>query len=367
MAMTDSFPLLIVDLLKEKEPYFVDVSILEEELEGLTVKQLEAKLAQAVELQGLSKGLLLYGQRLREDKRVKSYIPSLQISNGARWMLEYTSRSCDREEARQIYVRTLTGKTLDLKVTSYSTIENIKWKIYKMEGILPEEQRLRFGQRELKDARTIADYNIQNEDMLLLVLRMRGGGGLFADIEDSSQVQQVNIVAEGPEWRVISEGLNIEGKCLNRNCGAFQKLVIIKNKMEQFNLLIDSMSCPMCNAQVTPITCGFYRCQWRFEGVKSQSMKEVRSPWYIAEGEKYHRFNSEESKLIEWASLSIIPMRIDRNACDYCHKGFDSGHKQTLRCNHEVHSKCLEAWTIHCLRNKKPVKCPKCHTVIKGR
>ncbi len=86
-----------------------------------------------------------------------------------------TKKLLDMRGGMQVFVKTLSGKTISVECEPDESIESLKNKILEKEGVPPDQQRIIFGGKQLDAQKNLSDYDIDDDDTLHLVLRLRGG------------------------------------------------------------------------------------------------------------------------------------------------------------------------------------------------
>lgn len=216
----------------------------------------------------------------------------------------------------EIFVKTLTGKIITIEVSAEESIISLKKKVQEKEGIPPDQQALHYAGKELnEDNKDLKDYSIKKEATLHLILRLRGGslnmGVHFSNLENKYLIE----FSEAPQWRIVSRGLNLEGKCTNDSCQANKKRVWVQMGMGKYdiNRVIFELKCPSCKQKVTEVNnAGFWDCRYVINGMQIEPAEKKVIQEDIAPKDQFLTFPPDQAK---WAYLNIETKKKESNSC----------------------------------------------------
>jgi hypothetical protein len=318
----------------------------------------------------------------RDRTRVHLILPFLR-TNHPRFVLKTSmipGASAATKDPLTLVVKHVEGSMRKLRISSSSSVQELKSRIEGLHHVPIEAQRLVFSGKQLIDHETLKHYTIQSGDVVYMTKTLSGGGcvRVFADVSNQSLLKAESFSMKAPAWRECDRGLNLEGICSNSSCSAYKQLVIVPFREHPFNLYEHTLKCPLCQHKVVALTCGFYNCEWKFEGTKD--LLHLSSSWQRVSCEKYHRFDilalDTSQKLVPWRSLLIHAKIIQAKVqvpfakcvcCEICHEPTQVVNNSTQRfpkCAHTFHDSCLLAWRGFCGRIGRLSNCPTCLDTI---
>jgi large subunit ribosomal protein L40e len=208
----------------------------------------------------------------------------------------------------RVVVKTMTSKMIELDVHPDDTVEDVYAKISAKEGVPVDQQRLVLNGRQIECGRTMRDMNVRDSTVLMLILRMRGGGGGLSLGDLDGARAETEWSKSAPAWRYAQRGLCIDATCSNKSCpsraGEEESNVIVSLRFGTFDVLRETRraKCPACGSSIMEETAEvtFNNCKWSWTGRKAGESDKTGSGRV---GDKYLRFTGER---VVYVALEMV-------------------------------------------------------------
>ncbi len=140
-----------------------------------------------------------------------------------------------------------------------------------------------FKHRKLEDFQTISDSGIKDLDIIEAHSNLKGGGvspGLYTIDISKNKTKILKFDINAPRYRTVHDGLNIQGKCGNKDCEAHNKIVycIVAFTINYdiiTNLEKGNIKCPACDNDIYPLNYGFLHCKYKIDFTKWENNKKI--------------------------------------------------------------------------------------------
>ena len=135
-------------------------------------------------------------------------------------------------------------------------------------------------------------------------MRMHYSGGYFLTVDVSkNKTKEYEPGIDGPNYRIARFGLNIESKCKNENCVAYNDVICVQigyvqnwNLLEHMEEKVEKVLCPRCGNMIRPNNYHFLDCFYKIDFIKDEDGKfEKGSVIGKASSNKFKTFDKVES------------------------------------------------------------------------
>lgn len=209
------------------------------------------------------------------------------------------------DEEITLLLKDLLNRIITIKIKKSQKVSQLRKK-------LPHSDvQLKLQATVLKDDKKLFEYDLEDNDCILMCSRSEGGPPVdFVDIDKGKPIKMTTN-PNAPDWWITRQGLNLFGICENESCSAYKKEVIItdynKKKIDggiSFNLIEEQLKtkCPMCRKIVVVNTCGFNKCKYQIignflkEGSIVSSNKEIKE----TSGDATEKYNPISNGIVKW-------------------------------------------------------------------